>query len=309
MKISIKKDTHIGNQPIRVLKHNLTSRLEERNEEYIKSLQSDFKLNKSIIYNIKDLPLNQKQLPFIDDKGTINIHETFLSYSWIICYYFFVLHEESFAIPDHINRGVETPKDHNPELIKPAEELFNYAKLLIVLFEDWDIEKLPNPEYFDENTPEGWYILRTNDLFVETLNFVLYHEIAHAELEHIKKIKEENLSNEERKKLELEADSRAIELILLNCRNKNASSISITIGLASLLFFKNNLNGGNKHPNIDDRLENAINIINPEEDSSVWTMLCIFLKVWDKQFNLGLQQKEEYDTYKELFYDLITQVK
>ena len=63
MKISIKKDTHIGNQPIRVLKHNLTSRLEERNEEYIKSLQSDFKLNKSIIYNIKDLPLNQKQLP------------------------------------------------------------------------------------------------------------------------------------------------------------------------------------------------------------------------------------------------------
>lgn len=309
MKTSIKKDTHTGNQPIRVLKHNLTSRLEERNEEYIKSLQSDFKLNKAIIYQVNDLPLNQRQLPFIDINGTINIHETFLSYSWIICYYFFVLHEEAFAIPDYIKRGVETPKKHNPELLAQAEELFKYAKLLIVFFENWDIEELPNPEYFDENTPEGWYILRTNDLFVETLNFVLYHEIAHAELEHIKKIKEENLSNEERKKLEIEADYRAINLILLTCRNTNASSISIIIGLASMLFFKNNLNGGDKHPNIDDRLENAINIINPDKDSSVWTMLCIFLKVWDKQFNLGLQQKEEYDTYKELYYDLITQVK
>lgn len=309
MKTSIKKHTHTGNQPIRVLKHNLTARLEERNEEHIKSLQSDFKLNKNIIYQSNNLPLNQSQLPFIDDKGTINIHETFLSYSWIICYYFFVLHEEGFAIPDHIKRGVKTPKEHNPELIKPAEELFNYAKLLIVSFDVWDIENLPNPEYFDEDTPEGWYISRTNDLFVETLNFVLCHEIAHAELEHIRKIKEENLSNEERKNLEFEADTRAIELILLNCRNKNASSLSIAIGLASLIFFKNNLNGGNKHPNLDQRLENAIHIINPEEDSSVWTMLSLFLKVWDKQFNLGLRQAASYDTYKELYYDLIKQVK
>lgn len=309
MKVSIKKNTHKGNQPVRVLKHNLTSRLEERNEEYIKNLQSDFKLNKGIAYHINDLSLKEKQLPFIDNKGIINIHETFLSYSWIICYYFFVLHEESLAIPDHIAREILIHKAPSPELLEPAEELFNYAKLLIVSFDKWDIQNLPNPEFFDENTAEGWYILRTNDLFVETINFVLYHECAHAELEHIKKIKEENVSFEDRKKLEIEADSRAIDLILSNCRDKNATSISIVIGLASILFFKNTLDGGKKHPKIDVRLVNAISIIKPEEDSYIWIMLCLFLKTWEKQFGLSLKQENEYDTYKELYYDLISQVK
>ena len=80
MKKSVKKDVHNGDQPIRVLKHNLTSRLVERNEEYIKSLHSDFKLNKCIQYNIADLPLVSGQTPYVDNNGTINIHETYLSY-------------------------------------------------------------------------------------------------------------------------------------------------------------------------------------------------------------------------------------
>ncbi len=44
MKTSVKQETHIGQQPIRVLKHNLTHRLVERHEGLIKKLQSDFKL-------------------------------------------------------------------------------------------------------------------------------------------------------------------------------------------------------------------------------------------------------------------------
>ena len=308
MKKSIKKDTHIGEQPIRVLKHNLTTRLEERNQEYINSLQSDFKLNKGIAYHIKQSPLVERQLPFIDEKGTINIHETYLSYMWSVCYYFLVLHEEGFAIPDHIKRNVPVHKSQNLELLPKAQDLFDYAKLLIKVYEPWDKTNLPNPEYFDENDAEGWYVLRTNDLFVESINFVLYHETAHAELEHIKKIIVENIGDEDRKPLEIEADSRAVELILQNCRNRNASEISIIIGLASILFFKNNLDGGKKHPNVDERLKNAIELISPSEDSAIWTLLALFIKVWDKQFNLSLKEKPEYDTYKELFYDLLSQV-
>ncbi|MBN9285594.1 MULTISPECIES: phage exclusion protein Lit family protein [unclassified Flavobacterium] len=309
MKNSIKKDVHTGTQPIRVLKHNLTTRLVERNQEYIKSLHSDFKLNKKINYHSANLPLIEGQLPFIDENGTINIHETFLSYTWIICYYFLVLHEEGFAIPDQIKRNISTHKLPNNQLLTEAEILFDYAKLLISVFEPWDIENNPNPEYYDEETEEGWYILRNNDLFVEVLNFILYHETAHAELEHIKKIKSQNLTYEERKPLEIEADSRAIELILNNCRNRNVLELAIIIGLASILFFKNNLNGGKKHPNVDQRLENAISLFEPAEDSPIWTMLSLFLKVWDKQFNLNLKNQPIYDTYKELFYDLLNQVK
>lgn len=308
MKTSIKKEIHFGEQPIRVLKHNLTTRLVERNEEYIKSLQSDFKLNKNINYHIANLPLVDKQTPFIDENGVINLHETYLSYVWIVSYYFFLVHEEALAIPDQIKRNLPVHKSQNLELIPVAEELFNYGKSLIKVFFPWDKEYLPNPEYFDEETEEGWYILRTNDLYVEALNFILYHEIAHAEFEHINKIKTKSLTNENQKLLEIEADTRAIELILSNGRNSNASELAIIIGLASMLFFNNNLSGGKIHPNIDIRLENAIRLFNPKDDSSIWTMLSLFLKIWDRQFSLGLIEQSAYDTYKDLYYDLISQI-
>ena len=126
MKINVKKDTHNGEQPIRVLKHNLTTRLVERNEEYIKSLQSDFKLNKNIKYHIANLPLTENQTPYIDENGTINIHETYLSYVWCVCYFFFVLHEEGVAIPETIKRNNPVHKLQNPELITEAKKLFDF---------------------------------------------------------------------------------------------------------------------------------------------------------------------------------------
>jgi hypothetical protein len=309
MKVSVRKKTHTGEQPIRVLKHNLTTRLVERNEEYIKSLHSDFRLDKNIKYHIADLPLVDKQTPFLDDNGMINLHETYLSYAWIVCYYFFVLHEEGLAIPDRIKRNLPVPKTQNIQLIPKAKELFDYGKSLIRTFYSWDKENLPNPEYFDEHTDEGWYVLRTNDLYVEVLNFILYHETAHAEFEHIKKIVTANLKDEERKPLEIGADTRAIKLILSNGRNRNVSELAIVIGLASMLFFSNSLDGGAKHPNIDTRLENAISLFNPTEDSAIWSMLVLFLKVWDEQFTLGLTNKSTYNNYKELFYDLLSQIK
>lgn len=86
------------------------------------------------------------------------------------------------------------------------------------------------------------------------------------------------------------------------------SEMAIIIGLASMLFFSDNLEGGVEHPNIDARLENAIRLFSPQEDSSVWTMLALMLKIWDKQFSLGLIEQSEYDTYKELYYDLLSQI-
>lgn len=306
MKDSVKKEVHSGEQPIRVLKHNLTERLVERNETYINSLQ--FKLNKNIKYHIADLPLMEGQIPFIDKEGVINIHETYLSYVWIVCYSFFVLYEEGLAIPDCIKRNLPTSKPHNPELIPLAKELFDYGKSLVEISSSWDKDYFPNPEYFDEQTDEGWYILKTNDLYVEVINFILYHEIAHAEFEHIKKITISNLTNAEIKHLEIDADTRAIELILSSCKNRNLSELAIIVGFASLLFFNDNLDGGEKHPNIDTRLDNAIKIFNPTEDSSIWPFLALFFNGWSEQFSLGLTNKPVYNTYKELFYDFLNQM-
>lgn len=311
MKKSVRKTTHTGNQPISVLKHNITTRLVERNEKYIEQLQSDFKLNKHISYNIADLPLVQRQCPYITEDGTINIHETYLSYIWITSYYFFVMHEELLVIPEAKKRGLPVRKEQNLSLYENAKELFDYGSSLIKTFFKWDLEYYPNPEYFDENTEEGWYIMRTNDLFVETLNFILFHEMAHAELCHIKKINEQELSELEQKQLELEADTRAIELMKANIvtPNKGVCDIGIIAGLASILFFKENLNGGNKHPDIDVRLNNAINQLKLDDLNPTWSLLCLFLKEWINKFNLSISEKGSYENYKELFEKLLFDIK
>lgn len=308
MKISVLKLSHDGEQPIRVLKHNLIARLEQRNQKFINSLQSNLKLDKKIYYHAKNLCLDD-QFPYIDSSGRINVHETFFSYMWIINYYCFVVHEEAIAIPEYQKRNINLDRAPAPELLPIAEEVFQYAKKIIRAFEPWDKENHPNPEYFDENTPEGFYILKTNDLFVESINFILYHEMAHAELEHIKKISKGNLTKDQRKALEIEADDRAIELIMRNCPSKEATEISIIIALAAVLFRKNNVSGGNLHPNLDTRIENAIHKINPTEENSIWVILCIMIKAWDKQFTMNLKEDPEYDTYKDLFYNYINQIK
>ncbi|WP_430933228.1 phage exclusion protein Lit family protein [Saccharicrinis sp. 156] len=309
MKISVRKDTHTGTQPIRVLKHNLTHRLVERNENLIKQLQSDFKLDKEIRYHIAELPLIDRQTPFVDENGQINIHETFLSYIWSISFCVFVLHEEGIAIPDQIRLGNPLHKKHNPDLINVAKEVFDYAKSLVMVFSEWDKEVLPNPEYYDSTSDEGWYIERTNDLYVEAVNFILYHEVAHAKLEHISKIETNNYTNNELKELELEADTLAIRIMLENCRSTLSTGLSLIIGLASMFFSSRSKKGGKEHPDIDVRIENLIKLISPEDEHPIWPLLVIFMKLWDEQFTFNFSHKTHYQNYREFYYELIKQAR
>lgn len=46
-------------------------------------------------------------------------------------------------------------------------KLFDFGKSLIASYSSWDKDNLPNPEFFDEETEEGWYILRTNDYMLK----------------------------------------------------------------------------------------------------------------------------------------------
>lgn len=309
MKQSVRGNNHTGIQPVRVLKHNLTTRLLERNEDFIKLLQTSSHLSDRIAYVCYELPLINKQTPRVDEDGMIYIHETYLSYLWIISFSMFVLYEEGMAIPDQIKRGIPPHKDQNIELIQLTEELFDYAKSLVRAYSKWDTDYFPNPEIFDENTDEGFYILRASNLFVEATNFILFHEIAHAELEHIKKRDENNLKGDSVKALEIEADSRAISLLLENCREPRVSYLAVVVGLASMIFMSQDLSGGNDHPDVDVRIENALDLINPDDDSPVWAFLVLFLKLWDEQFSYNFVANTHYKNFKDLYYEILEQAK
>jgi hypothetical protein len=308
MKKSVLHKNHTGVQPIRVLKHNITHRLAERNEELIKSLHADLKLSKYIKYNSNNLSLKNKQTPFIDENGVINIHESFLSYIWIVSYTIFVLYEEGIVIPDQIFKGIKPSKNQNPALIELVKELFEYGKSLITSYFPWDKEYYPNPEFYDRHSDEGWYIERTNDLYVEIVNFILYHEIAHAEYQHLHQKNSGNLTSEEIKKMEIQADTRAIELLLNTYRSKVATEVAATIGLASMIFFTKDLRGDNEHPDVDERINNLISIIKPNKENVVWAFLVVFIKLWSEQFGHTVTHDKIYNDFSELYYELAAQL-
>ena len=309
MKKSIWNSNHQGIQPIRVLKHNITHRLVDRNKELITTLQKSGVLDYHINYYANNLPLKKNQTPSINDKNVISIHENFLSYIWIVTYTIFVLYEEGIVIPDHYKRNIPFHKKQNPQLMDLVKELFDYSKSLITSYTPWDKDYLPNPEYFDEYCDEGYYVLRTNDLYVEVMNFILYHEIAHGEFDHLKIKNQSKLKGAQLKKIELEADSRAINLLLNSKLNTTKTELGITFGIMSLLFFKADLYGGSEHPDVDQRLENYLQIIKPKDDSQIWAILVLFMKLWGEQFSYKFVEKPGYENFKILFYELLQQAK
>ena len=64
-----------------------------------------------------------------------------------------------------------------------------------------------------------------------------------------------------------------------------------------------------RHPDIDARLNNIINVFKPDEEHSLWAILCLVLKNWSNQFNLGLDERGSYDNYKQLYDHLLSQVR
>ena len=97
--------------------------------------------------------------------------------------------------------------------------------------------------------------------------------------------------------------------MLEKCRNIKITELALIIGLASMLFSGNSLDGGKGHPDIDKRIENVISIISPKDDSSIWPLLVLFIKLWDEQFSFNFTHETHYNNYKELYYELINQAK
>ena len=92
--------THIGTQPIRVLKYNILHQLENVHPKFLEeytALMNKHGLDPSINYDYTEGPLfnpkdpNKNLTPFVDEKKEITIQETFLSYLWTMCYSLLVI--------------------------------------------------------------------------------------------------------------------------------------------------------------------------------------------------------------------------
>lgn len=306
MKTSIKTTHHTGEQPIRVLKHNISNKFENLHGDFANEIQKLIKSGKlfpGIIYHITPRAIKRRQMPFVDENGKVNIHETFMSYVWIMCFCLFVFYEEGVAKPMQKKQGQLNIAEIDVDLLSLSEELFQYGKSLVVAYSPWDKEYFPNPEEFSDS--DEFYVLRTNSLYMYAMTFVLAHEYAHIELDHFSKKHENSVAQE------IEADNRAIEL-LLNCRdseNNKSVEYGLLLGFISLLFLKDSVYGEDTHPDIDERIKSYLTVLDPPPDEPIWGIATLALKLWDNQFQLGFSYPEFVDDFKQFFYQMCSQIK
>jgi hypothetical protein len=237
--------------------------------------------------------------PYIDSEKHLKIHETFLSIIWIISYTLIALISERYYHPKLPPEWIEKSGDRQ----KLAQELYDYAKLLVVDFVDWDKDTLPNPERYIVEAAD--YIGQAKMYYTEAVKFVLYHEFVHAVL-HIDKMKEE----QDQLTLELEADEIALDLVL-NMGGKAADFMSECGAIIGVLtnFIVSTKTKKEKHPNLEDRLLNVLNKCKSDYKDFAFCMACVGIDLWSDQFSKELEKREDIDDFEERFRDYYGQLK
>lgn len=311
---------HMGIQPIRVLEQNIIKILESEfpGFEELKRISDEMGLKKGIKYHSNEFSIINKdwnretitQLPYINFDKEINIHETFLSYLWIISYSLVVTYWE---YDPSINKSEEEVL--NSEYIKNANKLLEYGISLLRGFSKWDYN-LPNPERVDaEDIKLQEYIEKTNGMFLYAVLFILFHEISHVKLKHIEYGEEfykkyySSVPDKVVKKMEYEADEKAFELINRSIRDDNKLTIQIgsIIAMCSLLILSKNYRS-ETHPDNHERLFTALENMNLQNDHALWNIASMSIILWSVMYKTQLDFRLKYSNPKELFLSLYEQL-
>ncbi|RYJ44293.1 Peptidase U49, Lit peptidase [Flavobacterium beibuense] len=312
---------HNGTQPVRVVHHMLVYMFQNAHPQFLRELSEEIAKGKiapklELRYGRDSIRQDDGRLhtPRVDlTTKTIELHETFLSFLWCCTYSIYVQYLEKVDFPrmNRLNGRVIYPI--NEENIQKAREMFDYARLLIVNFEDWDKDNLPNPEIY--LAEQRTYPEQTNLYYTEAVKFILGHEYTHLKL-HADQI-DANTPNSSYLVFEAEADNNAIDILIAGLFPKNhfaadaqklAVCIGIIIGILSMFYFTATTSG-TRHPNMEDRLTNALERLPIEDDHEAWGIACIGLQMWDEQFNLQLTWENDPVSYREQYYRIIEQIK
>nr|WP_288813103.1 phage exclusion protein Lit family protein [uncultured Sphingobacterium sp.] len=311
---------HEGDQPVRVVHPMLIYMFQNTNAQFLQALKEEIdagKLNPTLGLEFGNVAIKKEKglrTPRVNrETRQIELHETFLSYLWCCVYSIYVTYLETVDYPK-INAQVGRIKyPISQQEIDQARNLLEYGRYLIVDFEEWNKQLLPNPEmYLAENRN---YVEQTNLFYTEAVKFILCHEFTHLK-HHIDKIDEET-SSLTFLDFEMEADNNAIDMIKQGISYKDeqlatahrlAVENGIVLGLISMFFFSS-VTGDFRHPNGEDRLTNALERLGIEDNHYAWGIACIGLQFWDEQFGLNFEWSKDNLTRKEQYYRIADQIK
>jgi hypothetical protein len=315
------RETDFGTQPIRVLHWMLVYMFQNTNSTFYSELKQEIKegkLNKEIDIIYGEESIRKSDGSFYTPRANgntrkIELHETFLSYLWCCTYAIYVTYLETI---DFVICNKNAGREIYPisrENIDKAREMFDYARLLIVDFEEWDKNEMPNPELL--LAEKRTYIEQTNCFYTEAVKFILCHEFTHLKL-HIDQINCETTTSSYLE-YEIEADNNAIDKIKagisyqptpLAQANRLAVETGVIIGVLSIFFFKATTDGL-KHPNSEDRLTNALERLDLINNPDAWAIACVGLKFWDNQFGHNFEWNDKPISFRDQYYQIIEQIK
>lgn len=307
-----KPDIHQGTQPIRVVHNMLVYMFSQSHPSFSKELQEQVKageLNSKIDFIFAEDAIRHENgfhTPrVIRDTKSIQLHETFLSFLWCTTYSIYTLYVEIVDNPAMNKFAGYTKYPISEANIEMAKAIFGYAKSLIAFYSLWDKDYFPNPEnYMAENRN---YIEQTNIFYTEAVKFILAHEYTHLKL-HIEQVDDQTPISSFLA-FEQEADDEAIHNTLKGLTETTHFGIcGIIIGLLSMLFFSAKTTG-ERHPNTEDRITNALERLPIDDNHYAWGMACVGLELWEEQFNLHFDWLPQPNSPKQQYYHLLHQIK
>jgi hypothetical protein len=306
--------THIGNQPVRVLKWNVAHALEYVHPDFPTEFHTVLErhgLKPCIAYDysehaILDPGSPDQLVPFVDQNKQITIQETFLSMVWAMCYSHLALFEEQNSKPI-LNRIYGHNHAIDQRAIQNAVNIYRYGVSLVRNYTPWDKTNLPNPEEYDS---ADLYIEKANSVFVLAMVFILCHEFAHIDRGHL----DNYIPKADRPLAESEADERAVQIMLRGATDLSKKvnfAAGMVLGFCSLLTLQSEL-ASNTHPHLAQRIEGVLRAQKLDDISPLWGIATMSFKLWDElhnKTNPRIQWPQGAETFKELFYHIVNQLR
>lgn len=287
-------------------------------ESRLDELHNQGLIHRGIFFNPEETFLKTPKVNLITKQ--IEIQQVYMSFLWCLIYNFILLNEVSQTLAKE-NLHVIQINDRTTDKLDQMNDLTGWAFSLKEEFSPWP-SSIPNPTWSDQK------IKMANELFVQVVTFLLYHEIAHLGNRHISYLEIINKPNEnltdneltELKMLEVEADNYAFDMLVgpdLNESTYNQTMGAVMAVISNLYVVKTPIQLIQvRHPDIDTRIFNIMNKIKFDDiryqmniDQTLNMGLSLFMHVHKIPYLPDTNEKQNWhDTFADLLQYLYNKI-
>lgn len=239
-----------------------------------------------------------------DGKFHVIIHTNYAQYLWGVCQYLLIQFDNLVQIPMMDRAGVNyLHLKANIDACHVSMNVFKRSRNIMYKLnqqEQWEEPNIVEPGNMAEDFGKA------NGMYCGAMAFVYTHELAHNYLGH----PTYEPTREQSKQEELDTDDTAIDFLLNHVPEFSDFTYKagiVAVMSAILMLDKDGVDGGEYHPNMDVRFDNAIKKLNLSTEDNLWGMACYainsYLQAYQFLSNEEVIKNQEmvFNTYKDMY--------